>query len=384
MIPKLYQPTNATGTQRTFLGYLNNCSKCAAKENTSSNEYTLELTTDLKDFCKGVSTQKLIEVKANPFDVPQLFVINKIERLISGKVNVYAEHIKTLCNQYVTDGASVYSDEDINILSNVTPAAAWNSIINDYTPAAAQPPFIFTSDITTTHNFSLGLTKAETFGNILGGVEGSFLDVWRGEYHFNNYTIEFLRSRGSNTGYRLRYGSNISDATQTEDTSRIYTHILPYGTFKDAATDKEIVLVGNLTAISNTESVFKKTFLLDCSTKTKNLKVYSQSTATHAAGDGYTAARTVMTNYANRYASANKLGLLTVGIKVTYRSELDSMSTIGLGDTVIVLLDNFGTATTAKVTEAEYDCLLERWNSLTVGEPQTTLAELLLNKKRYL
>ena len=91
-----------------------------------------------------------------------------------------------------------------------------------------------------------------------------------------------------------------------------------------------------------------------------------------------------MTKYAKNYATRNNLGKLQVSIDITLRAELDEMSEIGLCDTVTVILDNFGTKATAKITEVTYNTLLERWEKLTVGQSTVTVADIILNGKRYI
>lgn len=384
MIPILYNSDNSYGTSRTPLGLINHTSRCVVKE-TLNGEYTLELSTDINDFTNGyISTQKIIEAKPNPQHKPQLFIINKVERFIDGKINIYADHIKSLCNQYVTKNATVYTDDDENILENATPVLAWNKIITENMNDNTQPPFSFNSDITSKANFSLGLTKSETLGNILGGTEGSFLDTWGGYFEYDNFNIKLLKNRGEKQNYELRYGRNISEATQTEEISSLYSHILPYGEVKDMAQDSTIKLVGNLVKIPNSESKFRRVFLYDCSEKTKNLKVYSARTETHDAGFGYDETKSKMESLALKYSKSNKLGNISVNIKVTHRAELDEMSKFSLGDDVKVILDNFGTATYSQISEVEYDVLNERWDVIDVGEPKATLASLFLNHKKYL
>ncbi|MGN0489398.1 MAG: phage tail spike protein [Ruminococcus sp.] len=384
MIPRLYVSQNAYGTSRELIGNINHTFSCTSKE-ALNGENLLELSTDINDFTNDyISTQKIIEAKPNPHQEPQLYIINKVERLISGKVNVFAKHISSLCNQYVTKGSVIYSDDYQEVLNDVTPKQAWDKIMANYMPVGIVPPFTFLSDITTIANYSLGLTKSETIGNILGGTEGSFLDTWGGYYEYDNFNIALLKSRGVKLDYELRYGKNISDATQTEETDSLYSHILPYGEVRDMATDSTFILVGDIVAIANSESKYRRVFLWDCSSKSKNLKVYSKRTSTHEAGDGYETARTKMNQYAASYATKNKLGSTYVHIKVTHRSELDEMARVALGDSVRVILDNYGSVTTARVTETEYDVLNERWKTLSIGEPRVTLATLLLNKEKYL
>ena len=39
--------------------------------------------------------------------------------------------------------------------------------------------------------------------------------------------------------------------------------------------------------------------------------------------------------------------------------------------------------TRAKITEATYDSLLERWDKLIIGDARITVADVILNRKRY-
>ena len=91
-----------------------------------------------------------------------------------------------------------------------------------------------------------------------------------------------------------------------------------------------------------------------------------------------------MTNYARTYAANRSLGKVSVSIDITLRAELDEMAQIGLCDTVSVILDNFGTTATAKITETTYDSLMERWDKLVVGATRVTVADMILNRKRYI
>ena len=116
--------------------------------------------------------------------------------------------------------------------------------------------------------------------------------------------------------------------------------------------------------------------MLDCTDMLENYEVGDK-------GTGYAECQVAMTNYARTYAANNNLGKLSVSISVTLRAELDEMQEIGLCDSVKVILDNFGTKATAKITEATYDSLLERWDKLIIGDARITVADVILNRKRY-
>ena len=392
MIPKLYAPRNIYGTSRTFLGNINHCQSCKVRT-VENGEYTLTLITDISDFtAENLLAQRLIKTLANPNDAPQFFVITKVDRKTDNTIEITAEHIRTLVNQLVTAENGNYRSEK-EIVVNVTPAGAWEEVVSSVSDTI---PFSFFSDISTLNDFWLGLSKAETIGNILSDVEGGFLNLWGGSYHYDNYNISLLQSRGSIKNFELRYGKNISDATQTEDGSNLYSHILPYGTVKDKAgtfgSEKTLSLSAGEVEIPNHQSILKRVFPYDCSENpdVKNAVVYSgygydaNGAVAHNPGEGYSEARTLMRTAGLKYAAAQDLGVPNISITVTHRSELDRMTDIALGDTIRVSLDNFGTRVNARITETVFDSINERWDTLHIGEQRVTLASVLLNQKKYL
>lgn len=370
MLPKLYDKFETKLSDLKFLGTVNHCTKCEVTE-VRNGAYTLELETTIHDDCADLLlSQRIIGIKPNPFDNEQLFEIQQTERTVDGMIKANAKHIKNYCFQHCSEG-DLDSEGSVYTITG-SPTQIWNQLISTYIPSTV--PFTFTTDIGTKKSFSLGLSVPESLGNILGGKDGSFLDVWGGEFHWDNYSIKFLKSRGSKKPYQIRYGSNVSSAKQSETCANTYSHVLPYG--KVSLGDHKINFFAEIFEISGHQCNAQKVYMLDC---TSFLDAYSVGEK----GDRYPETRAAMTAYAKNYARRNNLGNLQVSIDITLRAELDEMAQIGLCDTVTVILDNFGTKATAKITEATYDALLERWNKLVVGQSTVTVADLILDRKRY-
>lgn len=391
MIPKLYAPRNIYGTSRTFLGNINHCQSCKVRE-VENGEYTLTLITDISDFtAENLLAQRLIKTLANPNDAPQFFVITKVDRKTDNTIEINAEHIHTIANQFVATGYPVYKTEKDTVI-NVTPLGAWSAVGEKI---SGTTPFSFTSDIITKADYWLGLSKPETLGNILSNNEGGFLNLWGGSYHYDNFNIALLQSRGSVKSFELKYGKNISDSTQTEDSSNLYSHILPYGTVisrsGEDGNEQPLVLAATEVEIPNNQSTLKRVFPYDCSEdeSVKRAVVYrnrgkDEDGNWHDNGDGYSEARALIQAAGLRYAASQDLGVPNISITVTHRSELDRMTDIALGDTIRVSLDNFGTRVNARITETVFDSINERWDTLHIGEQRVTLASVLLNQKKYL
>ena len=116
--------------------------------------------------------------------------------------------------------------------------------------------------------------------------------------------------------------------------------------------------------------------MLDCTSFLDSYEVGPQ-------GANYNEVKAAMTTYAKNYAKVNGLGNPTISINVDMRATLDEMAQIGLCDTVDIQLDPFGTEASAQIVDAIYDVLMERWNKLVIGSPQITVADFILNKRRY-
>lgn len=379
MIPRLYDSfdiVNANGA-KSFIGTISHCRKCLVKE-VRNGEYTLDLeTTALDPTADYLISQRIIGAKANPKDPIQYFVIDRTERNLNGIVKASAKHVKEFACQFVSEGD--VGRTDIPTTYNLTPTGVWNKLfaIGGGTPYITDTcPFTFFSDITTNVDFALGFNSPVTLGMILGGAEGSILDMFSGgEYKYDNYSISFLSSRGKTSGYTLRYGQNISTAKQVEDSAQAYSHILPYCSVS-REDGQYIFLFSPLYEIPNNECRTKRVFVLDCSEAAEGYQV-------GMTGEHWTDVQTAITNFAARYANANGIGKVDVSIEVTTRAELDAMLQLGLCDKVKVVLDDFGLTTTAKITSVTYNAIMERWEKMAVGTAAVTLADLILNKRRY-
>lgn len=376
MIPLLFDSFDTVGTNgaQDYIGQISHCTKCLTKED-RNGEYTVDLETTVNDpVATALLSQRIIKVKPNPHDMDQCFEIQGTTRKPGGIIAVTAKHVRNFLYQLESEGDISYVDH-ITTLS-LTPQGVWNQLFRDPSPYVRDStPFTFYSDINSTANFYLGFNEPKSIGAIFGGEEGSLIDMYDGELKFSNYNVRFLSQRGKDTGYQLRYGKNISAAEQSENCLQVYSHIRPYGQIATVS-GRNIFLYANQYEIPNNESKTKKVFVLDCSEAVRDMQVGPQSV-------GYDAARAAMTAYAAQYARANRIGKVSVSIKVDTQAQLQFMQRLGLCDIVTVILDNYGVTTKAKIVSATYNTLLERWESLTVGTQPISLASLILNKRKY-
>ena len=375
MLPKLYDSfaTETADGPQDFLGTITHCTKCLVTE-VRNGEYTLELETTTNDpTAEALLSQTIIGAKPNPADPVQYFEVQSSERTLDGKIKVVAKHIKLFLCQLVSEGDLTTTDREI--FWTITPQQAYDKLFSDLY-IRDTTGFTFTSNIQLHNPFAAGFNNPKSLGAIFGGEDGSMLDVYGGEFYYNNYSIQLLASRGKVTNYSLRYGKNISSAKQSENCTQAYSHIRPWCSVQ--RTDgKSIHIYSPEYEIPNHECKTKKVLPLDCSDAVQKMTVGTE-------GQGYNDVKAAITAAAVQYASANGIGKVAVGIEVTTRAELDGMLSLGLCDTVKVILDNFNNlSTTAKITSVTYNSLLERWEKMTVGSISASLADIILDRRRF-
>ena len=224
MIPVLYDAFEKDFTTNG-IGLLTDAVSCVVTEERNGT-YELTLTYPEKGhLAKYITRDAIIKAKANDEDEPQLFRIYKAGKAIGSNTTWNAEHIS-----YETNGNPV---EKFTV-SGVNAQRAMQELLD----AAALPhSFTASSDITTTNSTSIdGVVSVR---NALGGTTGSILDVWGGEYHFDNFHIELLKARGADNGVTIEYGKNLISAKQEENIADVVTAIFPWAKYKAEGAEEE-------------------------------------------------------------------------------------------------------------------------------------------------
>lgn len=215
MIPRYYDGT--TGDKGNGLGALRDCISCTITEERNGS-FELEMVYPVGgQHYDSLALRGLIKAKPNPFADEQLFRIYQISRPIGGQVTVNAAHIS-----YDLSGIPV---------APFVASGAQAALAGLKQHVATDCEFTFWSDISTAGDFSVSVPSS--LRSRLGGVEGSVLDVFGGEYEWDNYAVKLHAARGSDRGVSIRYGKNLTDLTQEENCASIYTGVYPYWTDSD-------------------------------------------------------------------------------------------------------------------------------------------------------
>ena len=121
----------------------------------------------------SLALRGLILAKPNPYGEAQYFRIYKISRPINGQVTVNAQHIS-----YDLSGIPVGPCKALNAVDALQQLKSHAAVSCDYQ---------FWTDIQTVADFAVAVPGS--LRSLLGGVEGSVLDVYGGEYEWDNTTV---------------------------------------------------------------------------------------------------------------------------------------------------------------------------------------------------
>ncbi len=370
MYPLLYKPTSTviSPSNLEILGRMTKCSSCIVSEE-RNGDYLLNAVISTLDTCaKLLQTQFIIKAKPNPFDEPQYFLIYEITPKNLSEITIKAKHIKhCLYNNVITADGSGSSSEE-------TPQEQWNLYVKEY--IALENHFNFISDITTKKAMEMGYCIPCTVGMWLSNEEGCILNLYSGEYKYDNFNIYFLQKRGKDSKYKLRWGQNMSDCEQTISSENIASHIVATAEVFDEYKGKSYFVTGDVLPLTQTSSKLQSLYLLDVSNEASNNKEDWTINSHTGANIDLVKGQLNVRASANRQRIAESNGKPIANIKVNFRSDLDEMKNVALCDTVHV--DVNGEDVTAKVIKTEFDCLLERWNKLEIGMPKSKLSDYII------
>lgn len=342
MIPILYDSTETEFTNNG-LGALADALECMVTEE-RNGEYTLRLTYPTSGaLADQLITRNIILAKPNYSDRPQPFRISKIKKSLTGAtVTVNAQHISYDLSGYTVDMFSVFNIQD-----------ALDGLIQY---SLVPCPFTLTTDRTTVARFRV--TEPSSIRSWFGGKQGSILDVYGGEWYYDRYTAELMINRGADRGLDIRYGKNLVTLEQEQECSNLYSGVYPYYVSMDGE-----VTTGDLVPVADVPYV--RILSLDLSDKFDNDETPTSED---------------LTNAALYYIENNNLTAPKVNLKVSFVELGDQR--VDLCDTVRVYFEKFGVSVQAKVVKTEWDVLLDRYDSVELGDAKKSIATTIVSNQQ--
>lgn len=348
MIPILYGETETSFTSNG-IGRLADAIFCEVQEELNGL-YELTMTYPQNGIhAESIAERMFIYAKPNQVSNPQPFRIYKVTKQAIGKrLIINAQHLSYDLNGFPVAPFTA---------TGVTPALTGlvsNSLLTN--------PFSVWTDITnTTSRYSQ--TVPASFRERLGGVRGSILDTFGGEFEWDMFTIKLHAHRGQNNGVTIRYGKNLTEFTNERSTESFYTGALAYWEEEDQMVSGTVQYIQDHASYPN-----EKILILDAS---------QDFDAPPTSGQ--------LDSYAADYIVNNRIGLpfkdnLTINFVPLWQTEeyknIAPLERVSLGDTITVVYKEFNVS--MKVISYYFDVLKDRYSSIELGAKKAGLAETII------
>lgn len=352
MKPILF-PSTATEFKTQGLGVLTDAISCTVTEERNG---AFELTMQYPDtgvHFDEITDRCIIYAIPSPYRAPQPFRIYRITRPMDGIIMVYAQHIT-----YDLSGVPLNPFTAIN-----APDALSKLSLN----AAVDSPFTFWTDKATVASFAVSTPSSTR--SVLGGSSGSILDVYGGEYEWDGFTVRLYGHRGYDNGVVISYGKNLTDIEQDRNISNVATGIYPYWTNAEGALvtcDPKIV---NAPGTYDFTRVVPVDFSNDFETQPTPAQLRAR---------------------AEKYVEDNKIGIPKTSITASFvqleqfpeYEDLALLEKCDLCDTVTIRYPQLGVEAKAEIVKIETDVLLERYNSVEIGDVRTNIADTIVGQQQ--
>ena len=348
MIPILYEK-NETAFFNNGLCRLRDCISCiVTEERNGVYECDFEYPMDGANY-ELIQIGRIIGVTHDESSDIQPFDIVSFNRPIEGVVKFHAVHISYRQSYLTVRGTS------INSLSS-----AFSRIKNYTWPGN---PFTYWTDKTSTGYVAAFDGVPKTVRQMLGGVEGSILDTYGGEYEWDKFTVKLWAQRGQIRDFSIRYGVNMLDYDEEYDSSEVYSACIPYWT------DGTVTIVGDKQYSGGVAPSGREQCIpLDVSEKFE-----SQPSKAQVNSMGKSVMQSQNPTVPAQNIKVSFVRLQDMGEFADYQNLLQCK----LCDTINVIFPDFTASGQFKIVKTTWNVLTSKYDEMELGELATSLAEAL-------
>lgn len=345
MIPVLFNENETVFTTQG-IGALTDAITCTVTEE-RNGMYELEMTYPISGIhYADIQYRSIIVAIPSPYRKKQPFRVYKITRPLNGIVTVYAQHLS-----YDLNAIPVSPFTAVGISNAFTELKSSMAVANN---------FAFISAITNTSSH-VSYATPTACRSILGGIQGSILDIFGGEYEWDNWTVRLWANRGADNGVTIRYGKNMTDLSAETDGENTVNGIYPYWQKDD------VLVTCNPTIIWVDGAAKNKAVPVDFSNDFEEQPTAAQ-----------------LRTRAEQYLEDNDIGTVPTSIDVSfvdlskmdeYKGLIASLEKCDLCDTVTVQYEALGVDVKSKVVKIVTDVLKENYESMEVGTVRADIAQ---------
>lgn len=355
--PILYK-ANETNFEHLGVSVLSDASKCHVSRE-KNGIYILEFDYPVngKDVEK-IKEGMYIKSDAGYRTKKQRFIVSKITKT-QNEFKIYCQHI----SQVKTTMNAIRPDITLTSVSAMGALTAWRDNLLD-----SRDEFFVNSDISTVNSTTWKVENIENARDALGGKAGSILDVWGGEYEFDNLNITLHKSMGIDNPTIIAYGKNLLDLEQEQSILETYTSVFPFKKYIDDNNREQLITLPEILLDSTHLNKFthRRILKVDFSSD-ENIKTVEQ-----------------LRSKAESYIRSNNVGVPKTNLKINYQDlskvegvfDNPALEQIDLCDRLKVYYNELGILNeNAKVIKVVWDVILEENHEIEVGDGRSSFTD---------
>ncbi len=346
MIPILFEKTESAFADNGIARLRDTLSAVVSEERNGIYELDFTYPVDGANYEK-IICGRLVGVTHDESGDIQPFEIVSATRPINGIVSFHCVHLSYRQSQMTATGSNINSLADaFALLSTATPSN----------------PFAYETDITSTGYMAGADGTPLSVRQLLGGVRGSILDTYGGEYEWDKWKVILHSARGEMKDFAIRYGVNLLDYNDETSYQGTFTSCVAYW-----KSEGEIVTT---TATLNENGYNGNDICvpLDLSDKFEEKPTTTQ-----------------LENEALAYMQRNQTNIPSQSIRVDFVrladmgefSQFQDLLTCKLCDSIKVIFPMYGVSASFKIVKTEWDVLEGKYIGMELGTLSTTLSEAL-------
>ena len=346
MIPIIYDK-NEVAFASNGLGRLRDCISCTVTEERNGiYECDFEYPMNGANY-DLIQVGRIIGVTHDESDDIQPFDIVSFSKPINGIVAFHAVHISYRQSYMAVVGSNINSLADaFDLFSTATPSN----------------PFIYNTDKNSAGYLGCADGVPRTVRSMLGGIEGSVLDAYGGEYEWNRWTVNLWSARGKLRDFEVRYGVNMLEYNEDCDSTGCYSSCIAYWT------DSKIIVVGDIqTTPGLTPSGREMCIPLDVSQKFEKEPTKAQVNSMGLSVMNSQHPTVPAKNIKISFARLQDMGV----------TEYDTLLQCKLCDQIKVVFPDYHTTVPYKIVRTVWDVLSDKFEEMELGKLSTSLSDAL-------
>lgn len=288
----------------------------------------------------------------------QTFEINRIVKDSSEHIEIYARHISMR-----TSDIALKPIVKASKINAETALRLWKeSLVGD-------DVFDVSSDIQALGNISWEVDKVGSARKALGGVSGSILDVFGGEYEFDNNLIILHKQMGRKAPTVLEYGRNLLSVEEESLLDGNYTSIYPFARYTPSSNGSSEE--SHEVLVTLPEHILDSPYLRLYAQRRISLVDFSSKF-----DDKHPPTAEKLRSLGQSYIKTNNIGAPKISTEVSYvdlshtldYQDFGVMEEVELCDIIPLYYPQFDiTTTTEKVVKVVYDVYTDSNEEITLG-----------------